>query len=228
MAKQTLSGVRLSRESVVAAARKIIEEEGVAALSMRRLAGALGSSPMAIYHHVEGRADLLSAVLGELSAGQPVPELPADPVERMVFASTHTLSKMAAMPWMVEVIRTNVAFGRGGMWTVEAFLSAGAELGFSDEQTLHLFFTVWRIIVGDVVAGAQVAAGQPAEAGADAGAVSEAAWNERLAKEDLADIPHVARVLAVWQAVQESYDPAAQLAALIRAEVAAMQAAASA
>lgn len=217
MAKQTLSGVKLSRSSIVAAARQIIESEGVAALSMRRLASALGSSPMAIYHHVDGRADLLTAVLGELSEGRQVPDLPADPLERMVFASEHTRATMMAMPWIVEVIKTNVAFGRGGMWTVEAFLSAGSELGFSDEQTLHLFFTVWRFIIGDVVAATQGAGA--AERSAEAGA----AWNERLAQEDLSDIPHVARVLNVWQAAEGSYDSAVALAAFIRAQVAALR-----
>jgi AcrR family transcriptional regulator len=55
---------------VIATALAIIEEDGPDALTMRRIAGDLGVTPMAIYTHVENKATLLEAlidaVLGEL------------------------------------------------------------------------------------------------------------------------------------------------------------------
>jgi AcrR family transcriptional regulator len=182
---------------------------------MRRLASALGSSPMAIYHHVEGRADLLIAVLGELSAEIPRPELPTDPVERMIAVSEHTRATMVAMPWIVEVIRTNVAFGKGGMWTVDLFIEAGTAVGMTDEQTMELYFAVWRYIVGDVIVAAQ----PPAKL-VETDAPVEPAWHERIAAEDLGDLPHFARVRAQWQDFREAYDSQQQLATLIRSCVA--------
>ena len=51
---------RLSRESVVDAAEAIVSQEGIDALTMRRLASELGSSPMALYRHVRDNTSCCS------------------------------------------------------------------------------------------------------------------------------------------------------------------------
>ena len=52
----------LSLDRIVRTAIDLIESEGPDALSMRRLATRLGSSPMATYHHVADRTALLEAI----------------------------------------------------------------------------------------------------------------------------------------------------------------------
>ncbi|MDO5494665.1 MAG: TetR family transcriptional regulator [bacterium] len=52
----------LTREDVVRGAMAVLGEEGHGALSMRRVARELGVSPMALYNHVENRADLVDAI----------------------------------------------------------------------------------------------------------------------------------------------------------------------
>ncbi len=52
----------LDRDTVLRAALDVVDAKGVEGLSMRRLAGDLGVTPMAIYNHVGGRADLLDGV----------------------------------------------------------------------------------------------------------------------------------------------------------------------
>ena len=63
----------LSVDRVVTAAVDAVRRDGVDAFTMRRLAGELGVTPMAIYHHVPGKDELLARVgdriLGELDAG---------------------------------------------------------------------------------------------------------------------------------------------------------------
>ena len=53
----------LSRDRVVAEAMAPADEEGLAALSMRALAGRLGVEAMSLYHHVAGKEDLLDAMV---------------------------------------------------------------------------------------------------------------------------------------------------------------------
>ncbi|HTX13568.1 MAG TPA: TetR/AcrR family transcriptional regulator C-terminal domain-containing protein [Solirubrobacteraceae bacterium] len=53
---------RLTRDLILDRAVALIEAEGPGALSMRRLGSALGVEGMAIYHHFEGRDELLSAI----------------------------------------------------------------------------------------------------------------------------------------------------------------------
>lgn len=47
---------------IAAAAARILEREGLAAVSMRRIARELGITPMALYHHYRNRKALLDAV----------------------------------------------------------------------------------------------------------------------------------------------------------------------
>lgn len=50
-------------EQIKAAALEILESEGPEAVSMRRIAGALGITPMAIYHHFRNKEALLHAIV---------------------------------------------------------------------------------------------------------------------------------------------------------------------
>lgn len=52
-------------ERIAAAARRILDEEGAEAVTMRRVAEAVGITPMAIYRHFPGHAGLLNAVAGQ-------------------------------------------------------------------------------------------------------------------------------------------------------------------
>lgn len=62
----------LSRDRVVAAAVRLADDEGLASLTMRRLAADLGVEAMSLYHHVPGKEQLLDglaeAVVAEIGA----------------------------------------------------------------------------------------------------------------------------------------------------------------
>lgn len=62
----------LSRERVLAAATRLADDEGLPAVTMRRLATEVGVEAMSLYHHVPGKEGLLDglaeAVLGEITA----------------------------------------------------------------------------------------------------------------------------------------------------------------
>jgi len=72
----------LSRERIVKAALKLVDEEGLAALSMRRLAATLGVDPMAIYYYLPNKAALEGALVEAVVAD--VGEL-AFPVQPSVY-----------------------------------------------------------------------------------------------------------------------------------------------
>ena len=61
-ARATRTRTPLTLDRIVTTAIDLIESEGPDALSMRRLATRLGSSPMATYHHVADRTALLEAI----------------------------------------------------------------------------------------------------------------------------------------------------------------------
>ena len=53
------------REDLIQAAERILQEEGVAALSVRRVAREVGIVPSAVYNHFENREALLTAVAAD-------------------------------------------------------------------------------------------------------------------------------------------------------------------
>lgn len=58
----------LTRERIVAAGIALADQYGLGAVSIRRIAAQLGSSPMALYHYVPSKSDLLNLILDALNA----------------------------------------------------------------------------------------------------------------------------------------------------------------
>src|ERR671919_1043911 len=57
---------RLTRERVLGEALRLVDEEGLEALTMRRLGKRLGVEGMSLYHHVDGKAGLRAGIVGLL------------------------------------------------------------------------------------------------------------------------------------------------------------------
>ena len=64
----------LTRRGILDAAQRIVDRDGVDALSMRRLASDLGVNPMSLYHHLPSKAAVLSGLVDELFSRMHVPE----------------------------------------------------------------------------------------------------------------------------------------------------------
>ncbi|MFI6504804.1 TetR/AcrR family transcriptional regulator [Nonomuraea typhae] len=70
-------------------AGRLMDDEGLAAVTIRRLARDLGVRPMALYTHFTGKEEILAALYGRLLAGLEVPESPGaglDGVRQMMLA----------------------------------------------------------------------------------------------------------------------------------------------
>lgn len=63
MSPRARRGERLTRDEVVDAAVRLIDRDGLDALTMRALGRELGADPMAAYHHVPDKRALLDAVV---------------------------------------------------------------------------------------------------------------------------------------------------------------------
>jgi AcrR family transcriptional regulator len=64
----------LTVEAIVGAAIEVLDEAGVAGLSMRRVADQLGTGAASLYAHVSGKDELLELVFDELVGQVPLPE----------------------------------------------------------------------------------------------------------------------------------------------------------
>ncbi|MFH8409802.1 TetR/AcrR family transcriptional regulator [Streptomyces sp. NPDC018019] len=142
---------RLSQEAIIAAAQRLLAEEGADSLSMRRLAKELDSTPMAIYHHVRDKDELLLLLLEAHAQSIPHPELPEDPRERMIAAAQLLHDVLADCPWIVEVLATDNLMAASALWIVEAIVDAAVGCGLTPEQAVDAYRTVWYYTVGELM-----------------------------------------------------------------------------
>ena len=64
----------LTREAIVDAALRVLDREGAAALSMRRVAEELGTGPASLYWHVANKDDLVNLIVDRVAGEVPLPE----------------------------------------------------------------------------------------------------------------------------------------------------------
>lgn len=94
----------LSRAAVLAAAREVLAESGVQAMTMRTLARRLGVAPNALYSHVANRPALLEDLLDDLLASIAAPAADeGDPVAGLVELMTSTYDVLTGHPDLVPL-----------------------------------------------------------------------------------------------------------------------------
>jgi AcrR family transcriptional regulator len=78
----------LTREQIVSTALKLVDREGLRALSMRRLGAELGVDPMAVYYHVPNKQALLGAIVEAVMASIDLSvDDPANPPEERIMSA---------------------------------------------------------------------------------------------------------------------------------------------
>ncbi|MFG3228763.1 TetR/AcrR family transcriptional regulator [Kitasatospora sp. NPDC048194] len=144
---------RISREEVVETARRIVAADGVDRLTMRRLATEIGSTPMALYHHVRNKEELLVLLLDDYAARtlRRPEELPARPRERVVAAAAAIHEALAACPWIVEVLTADDLMSTSALWFVEQIVDGLVECGLSPERAVHGYRAIWYYTAGEIV-----------------------------------------------------------------------------
>ncbi|MFF0219697.1 TetR/AcrR family transcriptional regulator [Streptomyces vinaceus] len=143
---------RISREEVVETARRIVDTEGVDRLTMRRLAAEIGSTPMALYHHVRNKDELLVLLLDDYAARTlQRPELPARPRERIVVTAATIHEALAACPWIVEVLTADDLMSTSALWFVDQIIDALVESGLSPERAVHAYRAIWYYTAGEIL-----------------------------------------------------------------------------
>ncbi|MHC5909011.1 TetR/AcrR family transcriptional regulator [Streptomyces sp. S6] len=143
---------RISREEVIGTARRIVDREGVDRLTMRRLATEIGSTPMALYHHVRNKEELLVLLLDDYATRSlHRPELPSRPRERVVVAAAAIHDALAACPWIVEVLTADDLMSASALWFVEQIVDGLIEGGLSPEQAVHGYRAIWYYTAGEIV-----------------------------------------------------------------------------
>jgi AcrR family transcriptional regulator len=136
-ARGTQRGPRqgLTVDRVVAAAIELADAEGVQAVTMRRVAQALGVAPMSLYTYVPGKAELLDLMLDTAYAHMARTDLSNMPWRARVAAVAHDNRDLYEQhPWAATVCASRPPLGPGLMAKYEHELTAFAGLGLDDVE----------------------------------------------------------------------------------------------
>lgn len=123
----------LSVDAVVDAAVALADREGLGAVTMRRVAQALGVAAMTLYTYVPGREELLDLMLDAVYAQMPDVGGAGDDWRRQVRALAEANRLLLERhPWVAEVDTTRPALGPGAIGKYDRELRAFEGHGLDD------------------------------------------------------------------------------------------------
>jgi AcrR family transcriptional regulator len=144
---------KFTRAQLQEAALALVDEQGLAALSMRTLAGALGTGPMTLYNYVKDRDELdalvVEAVLAEVKPARPRGSGKAESwqadVRAIVEATWRTVRRH---PNVIPLVLTRRTLHDTTLHWAEGLLEALARSGRRDVELLVAFRTVSGFVMG--------------------------------------------------------------------------------
>jgi AcrR family transcriptional regulator len=145
---------RIGRADLLRIAERVLDAEGLDAISMRRLASEVGMTPMAVYRHVPSKDALLEAlvehVLSHVDFSAPRGTRWS---EHARIAVRSLWRQMHQHPWLVSLLLRGPVLNRGVFRASESAFLVLREAGFDDETAIR----VLRVLVGYTVGFASLA-----------------------------------------------------------------------
>jgi AcrR family transcriptional regulator len=143
----------LNRRRIVLAALGLVEEHGLDALTMRRVANELHVTPMSLYNHVSDKAELVDLmvdfIVGDIIAGSAGDR--GDWTELIRASARRTYDIWRAHSGFARVYTHGVTVGPNGLKNVERSIGILRAAGFSDRDAARAFFVLYRYVISSLV-----------------------------------------------------------------------------
>ncbi|MFF2147889.1 TetR/AcrR family transcriptional regulator [Kitasatospora sp. NPDC058190] len=121
-----------SRESIAAAAIGIADTEGLDAVSMRRVAAALGAGTMSLYNYVPKKEHLLDLMLDAVTGEYRLPPEPSGDVRADLARLAHEqLAIFRRHPWLPALVLARPSIGPNALRYTDHFLAVTAPTGLA-------------------------------------------------------------------------------------------------
>jgi len=154
--------VQLSRETIIRTAVELIERDGEAAISMRRIAAELRYGVMSLYNHVPSKETLLDAVAEHVMTGFDFSTdltLSWQDQARALVRSFRALARR--YPRCLNVVITRQLNTSAGLQPLEAALATARSAGFDGETSVRIMRTFVAYALGGLLNEARLNEYQP-------------------------------------------------------------------
>jgi TetR/AcrR family tetracycline transcriptional repressor len=139
---------QLSRDAIVRATLRVIDEDGVTAVSMRAVGRVLGVDAKSLYNHVDGKDGLLDAVAEHLLGAIALPERVGN-LRTDLKAIAYAFREPAlAHPEAASLVLTRQLGSLEALAPVEAVLAVLRDAGCPAEESVRLLRVLVATIVG--------------------------------------------------------------------------------
>jgi AcrR family transcriptional regulator len=141
---------RPTRDSVVAAAIELADTEGLDAVSIRRVAAALGARPMGLYSFFDRKDELIDLMIDHVLAETVLDRVPAGWRPGLSALARATRDVCMAHPWLVAATGMRAQIGPNAMRHFEQSLQAVADLAIDPAGKLAILRAADTYALGHV------------------------------------------------------------------------------
>lgn len=138
----------LSREAIISRALRVIDAEGVGALSVRRLASDLGVRAPSLYHHFANKDEILDSIVDLIYAQIRLADAGTS-WEKILTTYAHQLrAALTAHPHVVEFMALRPVTRDAGLCIYEQMISRLSACGWSTAFSRELTLAVENLVFG--------------------------------------------------------------------------------
>jgi AcrR family transcriptional regulator len=153
----------LTRHRVLEAAVAIVDRQGLAALTMRRLGAELDVEAMSVYKHVSNKDEILDGII-ELVIGEiEIPAGGADWKDAMRRRARSARAVFGRHSWAIGLLEARGSKGPAAFRYVDAILGNLRLAGFSVDHAVHAFWLLDSFVYGHVIQETSYPAGTSEE-----------------------------------------------------------------
>lgn len=129
-----------SRSEIAAAAVEIADSDGLDAVSIRRVAAAVGLGTMSLYRYMSGKDDLFELMMDRICDEYVLPPVPSDDWK----ADLHDLARqgrsiMRRHPWVPPLVLERRGYGPNVLRVLESFLAVLDTAGVNPAAMLEIY-----------------------------------------------------------------------------------------
>ena len=147
-ARDSATRPRLSRERVLQGAVAVADRGGIAALTIRSLAAELGVKPMAVYHHVANKEEILDGIVDIVFSEIELPTIGGEWHSEMRRRAASAREAMRRHPWAIGLVETRTSPGFATLKHHDAVIGTLRAGGFSVAMTAHAFALIDAFVYG--------------------------------------------------------------------------------